>query len=144
MAYHLIPFVAGAVVGGLAVYLFGDERARQNLRQSADDLSRKTQRTAGQVSENLRQSAGNLSRKARRTAGQVSDKVSDGFAQVRESFPGSSGEAEPAPEPEVEVPAPKVSKRRTTSRKNPARATARKTIVDKVETSVKPDKSDDA
>lgn len=122
MAYHLIPFVAGAVVGGLAVYLFGDERARQNLRQSADNLSRKAQRTAGQVSE----------------------KVTDGFAQVRESLPGRGGATDPAPEREVEVPAPKASARRTTSRRSPARATTRKTAADKGETPANPDKPEDA
>jgi len=43
MAYHLIPFVAGAVVGGLAVYLFRDEQVRDDLRQSATSISRKVQ-----------------------------------------------------------------------------------------------------
>lgn len=122
MAYHLIPFVAGAVVGGVAVYLFGDERARQNLRQSAD----------------------NLSRKAQRTAGKVSDKVTDGFTQVRESLPGRGGTSETAPAPEAEVSAPNAPVRRTASRKSPARATARKTSVSKVETPAKPDKPEDS
>jgi len=68
MAYHLIPFVAGAVVGGLAVYLFRDERLRGDLRQSAGSLSRRT----------------------RETASEVSDKVTQGLTRVRNSMPGRS------------------------------------------------------
>lgn len=53
MAYHLIRFVAGAVVGGLAVYLVRDDRLRKDLRQSAGNLSRKAQQAAGEVAKGL-------------------------------------------------------------------------------------------
>lgn len=112
MAYHLIPFVAGAVVGGLAVYLFRDAKVRDDLRQSATSISRKVQQTAGEVS----------------------GKVSKGLSQVRESMPGRSREATRAAvqaDAEAAPPAPRTSARRTTSRKTaPRRATAE---------SVKPD-----
>ncbi len=110
MAYHLIPFVAGTVVGGLAVYLFGDKRFRRDLRQSA----------------------GALSRKAQATAGQVSGKVSTGISQVRASMagPGRTDDV-PTPgavEPEVKgtTPKPRASVRKPAARKSATRATARR------------------
>jgi gas vesicle protein len=101
MAYHLIPFVAGAVVGGLAVYLFRDEQVRDDLRQSATSISRKVQQTAAEVS----------------------GKVSRGLSQARESIPGRGQGAEPAAEPPAEAaPAePRKPARRTAARKTATR-----------------------
>jgi hypothetical protein len=97
MAYHLIPFVAGAVVGGLAVYLFREEKVRDDLRQSATSISRKMQKTAGEVS----------------------GKVSRGLSQARESIPGRSEGPDPAAEPPAAAASPERRKpaRRTASRK---------------------------
>lgn len=77
MAYHLIPFVAGAVIGGLAVYLFRNEKVRGELRQSASSISRKVQQTAGEVS----------------------GKVSKGLSQTRDSMPGRGARTEPPTAP---------------------------------------------
>jgi hypothetical protein len=41
MAVHLIPFVAGAVIGGLAAYFYRDEKLRADLRKTAGDVSDK-------------------------------------------------------------------------------------------------------
>lgn len=109
MAYHLIPFVAGTVIGGLAVYLFRDERLRKDLRQSA----------------------GSLSRKAQDTAGEVSGKVATGLRQVRESMPAFGRGTEPTgTEAPVDATAPRPRKtvRRTAARKTPTRSTARKRV----------------
>ena len=109
MAYHLIPFVAGTVIGGLAVYLFRDERVRKDLRQSA----------------------GSLSRKAQETAGEVSGKVATGLRQVRESMPAFGRSAESAgTEAAVEEPTAKPRKtvRRKAADRSPTRSTARKRV----------------
>lgn len=109
MAYHLIPFVAGTVIGGLAVYLFRDERLRKELRQSADSLSRKAQDTAGEVS----------------------GKVATGLRQVRDSMPvfgrgiESTGTEAPV---DATAPRPRKTVRRTVTRKSPTRSTARKRV----------------
>jgi len=101
MAYHLIPFFAGAVVGGLAAYLFRDERVRDDLRQSATRVSRKVQQTAGEVS----------------------GKLSKGFSQARESIPGRGQSTEPAAEPAAEAasPEPRERARRSAARKTSTR-----------------------
>lgn len=39
MAVPLIPFVAGAVVGGLAAYFYKDENVRREVRRAAADVS---------------------------------------------------------------------------------------------------------
>lgn len=109
MAYHLIPFVAGAVVGGLAAYLFRDERLRKDLRQSAGHLSRKTQETATEVS----------------------GKFATGLRQVRASMAGqgqADESATSAAEPEVKAKAAKsrAAVRKTATRKSPTRTAARK------------------
>ena len=125
MAYHLIPFVAGAVVGGLAVYLLRDEQLR-------DDLREKT---------------GNLSRRARETASEVSDKVARGLKRGRESVPGdgqSGDTATEANETVADATAPKArtSRRGTTTRKSPTRATARKRAEKNTE-AVRPETPED-
>ena len=109
MAYHLIPFVAGTVIGGLAVYLFRDERVRKDLRQSA----------------------GSLSRKAQETAGEVSGKVATGLRQVRESMPAFGQSTESAgTEAAVEEPVPKPRKtvRRRAAGKSPTRSIVPKRV----------------
>jgi hypothetical protein len=103
MGYHLIPFVAGAVIGGLAVHLFRDERVREDLRRSAGTISRKVQQTAG--------------------------KVSKGVTRVRESMPGGSAATEPDAEgdaaaPEAAEAKPRSTTRRTAARKAPGRKAA--------------------
>jgi len=109
MAYHLIPFVAGAVVGGLAVYLFRDEQLREDLRHSAGSLSRRT----------------------RETASEVSGKVTQGLTRVRGSMPGrsqaaASSTAADQTDAETTTPKPRTPARRTATRKSPTRATVRK------------------
>jgi hypothetical protein len=39
MAVPLIPFVAGAVVGGLVAYFYKDENVRREARRAADEVS---------------------------------------------------------------------------------------------------------
>ncbi len=82
MAYHLIPFVVGAAVGGLAVYLYRDEKALDNLRRSTEKFSRRAQQTAGEVSE----------------------KVTDRFSRAKPSTSGSDATTEPVSEPRDVVP----------------------------------------
>jgi gas vesicle protein len=77
MAYHLIPFVIGAAVGGLAVYLYREEKAVDNLRRSAEKFSRKAQQTAGEVS----------------------GKVTDRFSRTESSTNGDNATAQSASEP---------------------------------------------
>ncbi len=50
MAFPVIPFVAGALVGGLSVYLYGNETLRRVVGRSASNLSGKVKRTATQAS----------------------------------------------------------------------------------------------
>jgi gas vesicle protein len=109
MAYHLIPFVAGAVVGGLAAYLFRDERLRKDLRESADSLSRKAQETASEVS----------------------GKVATGVRQVRKSMAGQGRADESATdtaEPEVKTKTrkPRAAVRSTAARRSSTRTAAPK------------------
>jgi gas vesicle protein len=125
MAYHLIPFVAGAVVGGLAAYLFRDERLRKDLRESADSLSRKAQETASEVS----------------------GKVATGLRQVRESMAGqgrpdeaATGTAEPDAEPKTRKP--RAAARSTATRKSSTRTAAPKRGT-KAAAPTKPEKPED-
>jgi hypothetical protein len=116
MAYPLIPFVAGAVVGGLAVCLVRDDRLRKDLRRSA----------------------GSLSRKAQVTAGEVSGKVAKGLGQVRASMAGQGhvdASASHAAEPEVKAktPKPRAPVRKTATRKSPTRTATRKRAEKAVE-----------
>lgn len=119
MAYHLIPFVAGAVIGGLAVYLYRDEELRGNLRQSADDLSRKVQETAGQVS----------------------GKVTRGLGQVRGSIPGLGRGTEATGE--ATAGRPQASGRGTAARKRSVRPSTRKTRAAKSADAAAPEKPEE-
>lgn len=53
MALPLIPFVAGAVVGGLAAYLYRDERLRKRVRHTASDVGYRLKDTAETVGDKL-------------------------------------------------------------------------------------------
>ena len=66
MAIPLIPFVAGAVIGGLATYLYRDEKLRNDMKRTADTLSDKVKDAAGEVS----------------------DKMSEGYDELRQKFTG--------------------------------------------------------
>lgn len=125
MAYHLIPFVAGAVVGGLAVYLFRDEQLRDALREKT----------------------GNLSRRARETAGQDSDKVGRGLKRGRKPVPGDSQGGDTATEVDETVadataPKARTSRRGRATGKSPTRATARKRTEKNTE-AVRPERPED-
>lgn len=41
MAFPLIPFVAGAVIGGLAAFLYKDDKVRKSIGKTAGDVTRK-------------------------------------------------------------------------------------------------------
>ncbi len=41
MALPLIPLVAGAVLGGLAAYLYKDEKLRRDIKRAADNVTDK-------------------------------------------------------------------------------------------------------
>jgi len=53
MAIHLVPFVAGAVIGGLAAYFARDEKLRREVSESAGELSGKVRETAGEVGDKV-------------------------------------------------------------------------------------------
>lgn len=75
MAIPLIPFVAGAVIGGLSAYFYRDERLRKEVRRTAGDLS-------GKVKE---------------TADNVSHRVAEGWSGMRDKVTGRSNESAAAP-----------------------------------------------
>ena len=52
MAFPLIPFIAGAVIGGLATYLYENEKARKQVRK-----------TTGTVTHTVAKGVGTLKRK---------------------------------------------------------------------------------
>ena len=72
MAIHLIPFVAGTIVGGLVVYFYKDKQIRKSVKQ-----------TAGDVSDKVREAAGT-----------VSHKVSEGVSDLRQKVSGKEAAAE--------------------------------------------------
>src|SRR6056297_397879 len=107
MAIHLIPFVAGAVIGGLGAYFYRDEKLRREVRRTTAELGGRARKTADQVS------------------GKVSDTVSRGLGGVRAKRgsrkPGQApGEslAQPASQP-TSPPARKkpVRKKKTAAKK---------------------------
>lgn len=53
MAFPLIPFIAGAVIGSLATYIYRDDKIRHEIKRSAGDLSSKVQHGAEEVSDKL-------------------------------------------------------------------------------------------
>lgn len=53
MAFPLLPFVAGAVVGGLATYLYENRQARTQIKKTAGDVTDKVKQTAGAVTQKM-------------------------------------------------------------------------------------------
>ena len=106
MAFPLVPFVAGAVIGGLGTYFYCDERLRSAASRTARELSGK----------------------AKRTAEGVSDTVSGGFRGLREKVaeqPEESPAAKRRPANKAARKSPAAKK--TTRRKAaPAKKAARK------------------
>lgn len=102
MALHLIPFVAGAVIGGLTAYFYRDEKVRKEVRRSASDLSHKVKATAGDVSH----------------------KVSEGFSDLRRKVARTpQAEAEETPKAVKKVARKKVSRKKTTAKTKARSAT---------------------
>ena len=63
MAIPIIPFVAGAVVGGLSVYFYRDGRARGAVGRTARGLTGKVKKTAGKVSDRVSEGFGGRRKK---------------------------------------------------------------------------------
>jgi hypothetical protein len=63
MAIQLIPFVAGAVIGGLVAHFYKDKKIRKGIKQAAGDVSDKV----------------------REATATVSNKVSHGFSGLRQA-----------------------------------------------------------
>jgi len=53
MAIVLIPWVAGAVIGGVATYLYKDEHIREDLSRTAGDVTGKLKGAADTVTEKV-------------------------------------------------------------------------------------------
>lgn len=53
MAFQLIPFVAGAVVGGLAAYFARDEKLRREVGATADQVSKTVRGGVGSIRQRL-------------------------------------------------------------------------------------------
>lgn len=99
MAIHLIPFVAGAVLGGLGAYFYRDEKLRREVKRTAGDLGGKV----------------------RKTADQVSGKVSAGFGELREKVAPQKADHAPAPKVAKEEPVAKkksVAKKKLSAKKD--------------------------
>jgi hypothetical protein len=64
MAIPLIPFVAGAVIGGLVAHFSKDEKLRKGIKQAAGDVSDKVRDTAGTVSHRVSEGFRGLRQKA--------------------------------------------------------------------------------
>ena len=58
MAIPLIPFVAGAVIGGLTAYLYKDDKVRKDIKKTAGDMSHR-------VSEGFSELKGKVTGKGR-------------------------------------------------------------------------------
>jgi hypothetical protein len=97
MAIPLIPFVAGAVIGGLAAYLYRDDRLRRRMRHAAGDVTDK----------------------ARDTAEIIGDTLSDAYDGLRDKVTKKGAAAEPAAveEPVAETAAPKKAAKKTSARR---------------------------
>jgi len=98
MALPLLPFVAGAVIGGLSAYFYRDDRVRRAVRGRADDLS-------GMV---------------KKTAGEVSDKVSVGFDELKQTLTGKSPGAAPSQKAAPTRAAKKTARKKKVSKKKAA------------------------
>lgn len=63
MAFPLIPFVAGAVVGGLASYLYKDDLARKGIKKTAGSVTGRVKETTGNVTHKVSDSVSGLKRR---------------------------------------------------------------------------------
>lgn len=111
MAIHLIPFVAGAVIGGIGVYFYRDEKLRKEVSRTAGELG-------GRI---------------RNTADRVSGKASEGFSGLRKTgaspTPGeASGQSRVEPGSGGNTPASKkaAGKRKPAAKKKTSARTAKK------------------
>jgi soluble P-type ATPase len=112
MAFPLIPFVAGAVVGGLAAWFYRDDKVRAEVRLGTDRLVNTVKETGDAVSDKV--SAGLEGLRRKRTKAAVD----------------AAAAADSAAEAEAETGEPAPAKRRTSTRKT----TARKKATPKTET----------
>lgn len=119
MAIPLIPFVAGAVIGGLAAYLYRDDRLRRRVRTAAGDLSDKARDTADSIGDTLSGVYGDLR-----------DKVMKKDAVE----PGTDAE------PVVETGPPKKATKKTAARK---KVTKKKAAAKPAAEDAKPDDAGD-
>lgn len=53
MAFPLLPFIAGAAIGGLATYLYENQKARSKINKAAGDVSDKVKQSTGAVTKKL-------------------------------------------------------------------------------------------
>jgi len=66
MAIPLIPLLAGAALGGLATYLYSDEKARKQLKKATSDVTDKAKQTGNTVSRKVSAGVSTLKQKASR------------------------------------------------------------------------------
>ena len=95
MAFPLVPFLAGAVLGGLGAYFYQDRKVRKVVSKAAKELPGKMKRSAADVS----------------------DKMSETYKDLRQRVSG--GDEKPASA--RKRPARKTTKAKTTGRKTAAR-----------------------
>lgn len=57
MAFPLVPFVAGAVVGGLTAYFARDEKMRRDLSETTDEVSGKLKQNIVSLKDRLGRSS---------------------------------------------------------------------------------------
>ncbi len=60
MAFPLVPFVAGAVIGGLGAYFYRDEKLRKSVKRASHELPGKVKRTASEVSDKVSETVKDL------------------------------------------------------------------------------------
>ena len=65
MAFPMLPFVAGAVAGGLATLIYKDEKTRNAIKETSSNASEKTRTTSRKVSNKLADGLSRLSDKLR-------------------------------------------------------------------------------
>lgn len=63
MAVPLIPFVAGAVVGGLVAYFYKDENVRREVRRAADEVSDAVSHNLDELKHRFRPDSGTTAKK---------------------------------------------------------------------------------
>lgn len=65
MAIPLIPFIAGAALGGLATYFYQDKTLRRNVNQSSKKLGEGLKKTASTVTEQAQKSGTAVKKKVK-------------------------------------------------------------------------------